>query len=123
MNEKNNDKSLKHKKQNSILYRLCGRATLFTSLLLLVLMVLYICGGYQDFMDSTMDMILMLCSFVCIMLTLLSIYGLIDSIVMFIQTKSKFIWFFFAIYFVLMVASPILLIVFRTVNFLSQGIQ
>lgn len=122
MSENIDDKSTKLKRQNSILYRLCGRCTLFTTLTLLALIILYIQGGFQDFTDTSMDFILNLCSFTCIMLTLISTFGLIDSIIMFIQTKKATTWIFFAIYFILMVFAPIGMILFRSITFLSLGI-
>jgi len=122
MNENIDDKSTKLTRQNSILYRLCGRCTLFTALTIFALIILYIRGGFQEFTDSTMDLILKLCSFACIMLTLISTFGLIDSIIMFVLTKKPNIWIFFTIYFLLMILSPIGVVLFRSITFLSQGI-
>ena len=83
MSEKNKKKK-KQKDNTAFLFELTKRSTFFLFLLTAILFAMYICGNYQNFMDSSQRFLLTVCSISAIMLTLFCAAGIVLCIIMFI---------------------------------------
>ena len=109
----------------SLLFRQTRRTVLFLFLFLSVLILLYVIGNYQLFLDSTQRLILNTASVTATLLTLLGTSGFIESIFCIIQKKQK------RLYYILhsilnglaAVFALLCLVVFRTTVILSTGIN
>ncbi len=117
------DSLIRLKKINrSFLFKLTGRTSLFLFLLSAFIMVLYVSGSYQDFLDSTLNFILVSCSLTILALFVFSAAGLIQSIVLFFISKRKSYWIYFFVYILSCTFSSLIFFLARTISILSKGI-
>ncbi len=105
----------------SFLYKLTGRTTLFFFLLLAVLLVFYVSGTYQDFLDSTQSFILFISSGAAAFLAFLCAGGTIISLVMLARHRLKRYIAFAAAYILTGSIASVIFIVLRAVSILSLG--
>ena len=111
-----------NKKNNSLLFSITGRSALFLVLELFALVLLYVSGNFQFFLDSTQKFILLVCALCSMLLVLLSTAGIIESVVLFIISKQKKYWIFFALYILCFIVTAVILVLFRVLTFISSGL-
>lgn len=112
----------KYLSDNSFLFRLTKRFTLFLLLQAIVLIILYVTGNYQNFLDSTLRFIMLVASLNFAMLSFFSLAGLIESFcLIFITKKKKYIAYLFA-YIILIFFACISFIILRGISFVSSGL-
>ncbi len=104
------------------LFRLTGRFTLFFFLQLILFLLFYVSGNYQHFLDTTQNLILFLCSAISIILILLSLTGLLLSIVFFTIQRKAFYWVYFSCYLFILLTVPAIFIALRVLTILSRGL-
>ncbi len=104
------------------LYPLTVRTIVFLQLLLIVMSVFFISGNYQGFLDSTLNFIILLCTFICLALLIFILAGLIMSVIYSFIIKTKKYIIFSIILFFLMLINFIFLLLSRSIIFVSAGI-
>lgn len=107
----------------SLLFKLMCRTSLFLFLMLTQSFILYITGNIQEFLDSTQTFILLVCSMLSVTIVLISIYGLVESVVLFFLHKLKRYWIYFSLFFMSALISAFIFIFSRGVIYLSKGIS
>lgn len=112
----------KQKTDNTFLFKLTWRTSLFLFLLLAVLFLFYLSGNYQNFLDSTQLFVLFLCSIICIFLFLFSAAGILESIFLFFSTMKKRYWIYFACYVLSLILSGAFFVALRTISKISLGL-
>lgn len=109
----------------TLLFRLTRRTILFLFLFLVVLILFFIIGNYQVFLDSSQKIILQTASFAATALSIISLAGMVETVFCIIQKKGK--RFFFSIHLVLMtitlLAGIISLFALQTTEILSLGLN
>ena len=80
-------------RQNSLLFTLTQRFSLFLAGALIMSMLLYVTGNFQQFLDGTQEIILIIASISSLGLIIFSAAGIIQSIVFGIVYKHKRFWF------------------------------
>lgn len=121
MKDKNNN-IIKKTHERYFLFQLTFRSCIFLCLLLLVLLLFYGAGNFQQFLDSTQHFVLILSSAVSIALALFSFALTIESIVYFIISKQKFYLINLIVFIFITVISTALIFVLRAITFLSAGL-
>lgn len=111
-----------HIPDNTFFFRLVKRITLFLFLFQAVLLLLFIAGNFQSFLDSNLRFIFLCCSIISALLFFCSCLGIIDSIIMAIQTKQRKYIFYIFRYFVFVILATIIFVLLRGISFLSSGI-
>ena len=110
-----------------LLFRLFNRAALFLTLLTVVLLMLYVTGNRQLFLDKDQTLILKLCTITSTALALVSIIALCQSVFLLLYTIKKNIrnilfYFRHVIAFLLMLSfSAAVLIITRSITFIAAG--
>ena len=110
-----------------LLFRLFNRAALFLTLLTVVLLMLYVTGNRQLFLDKDQTLILKLCTIISTALALVSIIALCQSVFLLLYTIKKNIrnilfYLRHVIAFLLMLSfSAAVLIITRSITFLAAG--
>jgi hypothetical protein len=107
----------------AFLFRLICRFSLFLSLLLFVLVLFYISGNFQQFLDSTQIFTILSCTLVSVMLFFFSIAGFFDNIVMLILSHRKRHLLYALVFILLTACSAVAFIVLRSLSFLSSGLH
>ena len=105
----------------SFLYKLTGRTTLFFFLFLTVLLIFYVSGTYQDFLDSTQSFILFISSATAVFLAFLCAGGTLISLAMLARHRLKRYIAFAAAYILTGSIASVIFIILRTVSILSLG--
>ena len=106
----------------SFLFKLTGRTSLFLFLLSVFLIVLYVSGSYQDFLDSTLNFILTSCSATILGLFVFSASGILQSIILFFISKRKLYWIYFSVYMLSCIFSVGFFFLARAISIISKGI-
>lgn len=106
----------------SFLFKLTGRTSLFLFLLSTFLIVLYVSGSYQDFLDSTLNFVLTSCSATILGLFVFSAAGILQSIILFFISKRKSYWIYFFVYILSCVFSAGFFFLARTISIIAKGI-
>jgi uncharacterized membrane protein len=119
------DRKKEPKEKQPLLYRILRRTVLFLTLFLTSLLLFYIIGNYQEFVDSNQNFILDAATVTAFLLVFFSAAGSAAAAVLFLRKHTvqhkryvlSFVWMVsaFAYGFVCMFAA-------RTINFLSAGI-
>ncbi len=124
-----NQRKTKQKKQNPKektprpIFELTSRVTLFFFMILIVLIILYVAGNYQQFIDANQRLILYTSAIVSALLFLFATAGFVESIGLIIVTgKENFPWFYILLFFLTMIFSAAVLVILRVISFLSGGI-
>ncbi len=110
-----------------LLFRLFNRAALFLTLLTVVLLMLYVTGNRQLFLDKDQTLILKLCTITSTALALVSIIALCQSVFLLLYTIKKNIrnilfYLRHVIAFLLMLSfSAAVLIITRSITFIAAG--
>lgn len=117
-----NESPIKKTHERYFLFQLTFRSCIFLFLLLLVLLLFYGTGNFQQFLDSTQHFILILSSAVSIALALFSLALTIESIVYFIISKQKTYLIYLVAFIFITVISTALIFVLRAITFLSAGL-
>ena len=108
---------------NSFLFRLTKRFTLFLLLMALVLLACYVSGSFQGFLDSTQHFILLLSSLNAVMLAFFAAAGATESFfLIFIARKKRYLLWFLG-YLVLLCADAAVFMLLRGITYLSEGLQ
>jgi hypothetical protein len=115
----------KMKVKQPLLYRILGRTVLFLTFFLTSLLLLYVMGNYQNFIDENQNLILSAATITAFLLVFFSASGLFVSTIFFIRKHTVcyrryvivFIWMSFAF-----VYGFIFMFLTHIINFLSQGI-
>ena len=118
----NNESHIKKTHERYFLFQLTLRSCIFLFLILLVLLLFYGAGNFQQFLDSTQHFILILSSAVSIALAMFSFALTIESVVYFIISKQKFYFIFLIIFIFITIISIALLFLLRSITFLSSGL-
>lgn len=121
MKDKNNN-IIKKTHERYFLFQLTFRSCIFLCLLLLVLLLFYGAGNFQQFLDSTQHFVLILSSAVSIALALFSFALTIESIVYFIISKQKFYLINLIVFIFITIISIAILFLLRSITFLSSGL-
>ena len=95
--------------QDFVLIRLIKRFVTFLLLLLVSLIAFYFVGNYQNFMDSTLNIILQVIKLVAILLVIFSVFGIISVILGAIRFKKPSYLFLLILYILSILISSILL--------------
>ncbi len=114
--------NLTEKEYTSSLFSLTQRSVIFLALMLFALVLLYVSGNFQQFLDTTQKFILILCAITAILQVLISIAGTIESFILFFISKQKRYWIYFALYLLCAVIASLCLIIFRVLTYLSDGL-
>lgn len=108
----------------SLLFRLTRRSVLFLFLFLTDLLLLYIIGNYQLFLDSNQKLILNIASLVAAGLLFISTAGIIEGILCIIKKRRR--RFYYIFHLILMIISAIysllFMIIFSATLILSSGL-
>ena len=110
----------------SSLFKLTLRTSLFLFLSLMVLILLFVAGNYQKFLDVSQSFILKISSVVAVASCFFYVLGIVQTVIRFFSkhgdfSKKTFIIYFVA-YLVAFFISLICIVLFRTVDILSTGI-
>jgi len=109
-----------------LFFRLTNRATLFFLLLSASLLLFFVTGNYQQFLDSDQHIILVCCTVSEISLFIFSFFSFIEAVYCIFTVRKKNKWLFIlhaVILFIICTAAAILSFTTRTIIFLSAGIQ
>ena len=119
------DKTFSKKDSHPFLFRLTNRAVLYLFLLLCGLILFYIMGNYQNFLDSDQSYTLSLCTGTAIALALFSFFSVIESIYYFFLStcKSKIYLVYCVLMCCILFVAITVAIATRSVSFLSEGMQ
>lgn len=108
--------------ESSTIFHVTCRSTAFLWLFLISLVVFYITGSFQQFLDSTYKIILSVSFFTSIILCIFSFAGLIQSFIYsFLIQKKKYIA-YIILYFLSLFTSGIFIILLQTFDFITSGI-
>lgn len=121
-NGKKDLEKVQKKSKKPFLFRLVWRFTLFFFLQLTLLLLFYISGNYQRFLDITQRFIMFLCSALSLVLIQLALTGLILSIGTFIAKRKAFYWLYFTAYLIILIIVPVIFSALRIITVLSKGI-
>ena len=108
-----------------LLFRLTNRMTLFLTLLLSSLILFYITGNYQQFLDADQHLILLLCTYTAAALALFSFFSFIEAVVFLIVLKNnaRLIFILHAVVlFFLFAAAVFFAFVTRSITFFAAGL-
>jgi hypothetical protein len=122
-----NNKLRAHKRQryysNSLFYRLAGRTAFLINLIQLSFVLLYVSGNYQSFLDSTQNTIIFISTLVCIPGIIFNIISLIMNIVYLIIYRRPVFILQLLSFLTGFIFQTAILIIFRLLNFISQGLS
>lgn len=105
------------------LLRLTRRSIVFFTLSLLAIILFFMTGNRQLFLDSNLNLILQIISFTSIFLALFTLAGILGCIFYLVKDKKiKYIVHTFA-YILILIFSIVTLILSLSVNLLSEGID
>lgn len=111
---------------NSSLFKLTLRTSLFLFLSLMVLILLFVSGNYQKFLDISQSFILKIASVIAVASCFFYVLGIVQCVIYFFSKKGDFskktYIIYFVAYFVVFLISLICILLFRTVDILSTGI-
>lgn len=108
--------------QDYFLFQLTFRLCLFFLLFLIVMLLFYVVGNFQQLLDTTQHFILVLSSAVSIALVLFTVIGTVESIVCLCISKHRKYWGYFFFFLIVAVLSAAVLVFLRTVTFISAGL-
>lgn len=108
----------------SLLFMLTRRMILFLSLLLCVLILFYIVGNYQFFLDSSQKIVLRSAAVTASALFIISVSGIIETILCIVFLKNKRMYFIIhlVLIFIAQLLSIASLILFRIIDIVSTGL-
>lgn len=108
----------------SLLFMLTRRTILFLSLLLCVLILFYVVGNYQFFLDSSQKIVLRSAAVTASTLFIISISGIIETILCIVFLKNKRMYFIIhlLLIFIAQLLSIASLILFRIIDIVSTGL-
>ncbi|HAH61751.1 MAG TPA: hypothetical protein DCL73_06610 [Treponema sp.] len=117
------DKKNENKEKQPLLYRIVRRTVLFLTLFLTSLLLFYVIGNYQEFVDENQNLILDAVTVTSFLLVFFSACGLAGSVLLFFRQHERYRYVFafvrtaaaFVYGFACMFAS-------RIIDFLSGGI-
>ncbi|MCI1209705.1 MAG: hypothetical protein LKF96_09705 [Treponema sp.] len=118
--EKRNDTQ---KKRIPVLYQITNRTVLFLFLVLCGLLVFYIIGNYQVFLDYDQKRILSLSTFAALLLAFFSVFSVGESFFYLLTTRQNYpLYIVFIILMVIIFFTAVLTAVLTgSVSFLSSG--
>ena len=108
----------------SLLFMLTRRTILFLSLLLCVLILFYVVGNYQFFLDSSQKIVLRSAAVTASALFIISVSGIIETILCIVFLKNKRMYFIIhlVLIFIAQLLSIASLILFRIIDIVSTGL-
>ena len=108
----------------SLLFMLTRRTILFLSLLLCVLILFYVVGNYQFFLDSSQKIVLRSAAVTASTLFIISVSGIIETILCIVFLKNKRMYFIIhlVLIFIAQLLSIASLILFRIIDIVSTGL-
>lgn len=106
-----------------LLFRLIRRTVLLAFLFLCSLMLLYIVGNYQLFLDTSQKIIIKTATFASTALIFISLAGCIESLVLIIQKKHERLYYsiHFVVIFFLGNLGFFTMLFFKSIDLLSDG--
>lgn len=117
------DKENENKKKQPLLYRIVRRTVLFLTLFLTSLLLFYVMGNYQEFVDENQNLILNAATVTSFLLVFFSACGLAGSVLLFFRQHERYLYVFA---FVRMAAAFVYgfacMFAARIIGFLSGGI-
>lgn len=108
-------------KKKPLLFRLTKRVTLFLFLLLIALIIVYITGNFQKFLDSTQKLILTYAMLVSIALILFSILSIVESLIFMIAQRRLEMFFYLVPFALCIVVSLIIIALAGSILFISDS--
>ena len=105
----------------SLLFMLTRRMILFLSLLLCVLILFYVVGNYQFFLDSSQKIVLRSAAVTASTLFIISVSGIIETILCIVFLKNKRMYFIIHLV-IAQLLSIASLILFRIIDIVSTGL-
>lgn len=117
-------KNTKRKKTRRLppLLRLTRRATVFLSLTLTAIILFFITGNHQTFLDENLKMILSIIAFTAISLSFFTGMAIIECIFYTLKDKKLRLLFHLVCYIILLILSITISVASLTINLLSEGI-
>ena len=117
-------KNIKQKKSRRLppLLRLTRRATVFLSLTLVAIIVFFITGNHQTFLDENLKMILGIIAFTAISLAFFTGMAIIECIFYTMKDKKFRLIFHLVCYIILFILSIMISVASLSINLLSEGI-
>ena len=122
MRKRKTEKNTNNSQNTSFFYTLTGRATMFLILAVLSTFALYISGNFQQFLDSSQRFLLQWCSILTIILSLFSVTGFFQSIVMIILYKKLRFFIFTILYLITLAVTIVLFLLMYGITYLSVGL-
>lgn len=121
---KSKNMSIKEKKtrKSSSLYHFNSRTSIFLWLFLLAMLLFYVIGSFQQFLDSTQQQILLLSFFITIVLCFFSVTGFVQSFIYIFSVRKKKYLIYTLLYIFSIILSAAVLVFLQTLNFLAAGI-
>lgn len=110
----------KAKKSGNLFHFNC-RTVVFLWLFLIALLMFYVAGSLQQFLDSTQERIVLTSFFATIVLCFFSVTGLIQCIVSIFSKRPKKYIIYTLIYIVSLAMSAAVLVFLQTLTFLAEG--
>lgn len=122
MKEKTVAQKQDRKRRTSFLFKLTSRAIIFTTLLSFTILVMYLAGNFQRFLDSSQRYLLQCCSISCLLQGILCVIGIVMNLVMFFVSHHGKYWAYVAVDLLLLVLAVAGFILMYVVAFLSAGV-
>ena len=107
-------------KKKPLLFRLTKRVTLFLFLLLSAILIVYITGNFQEFLDSTQKTVLLYAVLSAIALFFFSIISIIETIIFTIALKRVSLIFYLLPFFFCILYAIIAITLASTILFISD---
>ncbi len=108
-------------KKKPLLFRLTKRVTLFLFLLLLALIVVYVTGNFQKFLDSTQKLILFYAILVSIALVLFSVLSIIESLIFMIALRRIELFLYIVPFALCIIVSLVIIALAGSILFISDS--
>ncbi|MCH5294564.1 MAG: hypothetical protein J1F14_01485 [Treponema sp.] len=115
-------KDLGKKLSHPLLFAITWRSTLFLAFSLVFFLLFYVSGNRQNFLDSTQNFILFVCTLFSILLSLISLAGLVESVALSLLNHKTRYLLFLAAYILCLVLSAAVTVILRVITFLSMGV-
>lgn len=108
----------------SLLFKFTRRTILFLFLFMIFLILMYIVGNYQLFLDSTQNLIIKTTEFISIALFVLCMAGCIEAAVMGVKNTKKLLYFIvqFLIIFAAGLSGFFTQLIFASITVFSSGL-
>lgn len=108
--------------ESSTFFHVTCRSTAFLWLFLISLIVFYITGSFQQFLDSTYSIILSISFFTSIIICIISFAGLVQAFIyLFLIQRKKYVAYIF-LYLASIFTSGIIILLLQTFDFITSGI-